>query len=257
MDEALYLRILSELAEIQYRGIVNFNRYNEPLSDRVVLDRLRQARALLPKAVLQTYTNGDYLTRGYLEELHAAGLDRIFIMTYLGDQDEFSDTDILSRMTAKAMQLGLRCQFTTAVHGVRYTAKLLHDTMKIRLDARNFAAVGTDRGKLIQLAPYVRTSWCAIVFEEVYIDWNGKVVPCCNIRSDAPEHERYVVDDLSGGRSIFEAYASSFLVEWRRSLFNYDPKRKPCDSCRHEVPVDNTESRRLIEKLVKVYVRPM
>src|SRR5262245_6641940 len=63
MDEALYLRILSELAEIDYCGIVNFNRYNEPLADRVILDRLRQARALLPKATLQTYTNGDYLTR--------------------------------------------------------------------------------------------------------------------------------------------------------------------------------------------------
>ena len=104
------------------------------------------------------------------------------------------------------------------------------------------------------MEPYKRTSWCPTVFTDVYIDWNGKVVPCCNIRSDAPEHGGYVVDDLSAGSSIFHAYAASRLVDWRRSLFNFDPKSAPCDSCRYALMPDNAESRNLIGKLAKAFL---
>ena len=254
MDEALYLRILSELAEVDYHHVVTYSRYNEPLADRVILTRLRQARQALPLALLSTHTNGDYLTREYMEELCEAGLNRLHVMAYLGNDEEFADDAVLGRMEAKIAQLGLPFEFTTRLPGVRYTARLRHETMTISLDARNFRLIGTDRGKLVTLQPYVRTSPCAIVFEEMYVDWNGRVMPCCNLRSDAPEHQGYVVADLSEGTSIFEAYASSPLVEWRRSLFNVRPKRAPCDSCRHELLDTSERSRRLIERLEAVIV---
>src|SRR5688572_22288689 len=37
MDEALYLRILGDLNSIQYKGQIQFGRYNEPLADRIIL----------------------------------------------------------------------------------------------------------------------------------------------------------------------------------------------------------------------------
>jgi radical SAM protein with 4Fe4S-binding SPASM domain len=253
MDEGLYLRILSELAEISYGHIITYNRYNEPLADRIILQRLRQARTALPQACLSTATNGDYLTRPYLDELQDAGLNRLFIMTYLGNDEPFSDASMLTRMTSKALELGLRCEFTEATAGVRYSAALTYHGMDVYLEARNFAVVGTDRGKLVAMPPYVRTSWCPVVFTDLVIDWNGRVVPCCNIRSDAPEHANYVVDDLSTGRSIFESFAASNLVNWRRSLFNFESKQPPCDSCRHAL-TDEAKGRRLVEKLAKAFI---
>lgn len=255
MSEELYLRILAELAEIDYRGVITYSRYNEPLADRIILTRLRQARAALPNAILSTHTNGDYLTREYLEALRDAGLNRMIIMAYLGNDDQFSDVQTLTRMTAKMVDLGLRGEFTRAEAGARYTAKLAYKGMQVRLDARNFAAVGTDRGKLVQLEPYIRTSWCPVVFTDMYIDWNGNVVPCCNIRSDAPEHTDYIVDDISTGRSIFEAWAAGKLVGWRRSLFNFGPKQAPCDSCRYALSPDNPASRHLVTKLANAFIR--
>ncbi len=254
MDEALYLRILSELAEINYRGVITYSRYNEPLADRIILERIRQARAALPQAVLSTHTNGDYLTRAYLDQLRDAGLNRIFIMTYLGNNEPFSDQKVLSRLASKAVDLGLRCEFTLALAGVRYNATLAYDGMEVQIEARNYAEVGTDRGKLIQLAPYVRTAWCPVVFDAFYVDWDGSVVPCCNIRSDAPEHRDYVVDHLQSGISIFEAWASSGLVEWRKSLFNFEEKAAPCDSCRYAVLPEDEKVRGLVEVINRAFI---
>jgi hypothetical protein len=93
-----------------------------------------------------------------------------------------------------------------------------------------------------------------VVFRDLYIDWNGRVVPCCNIRSDAPEHAGYIVDDLSTGRSVFEAFAASRLVDWRRSLFDYEPKAAPCDTCAYEEMPDDESSRKLIATLKRAFV---
>src|SRR5439155_16258576 len=104
MDEELYLKIISELAEIDYRGTITYSRYNEPLADRIILTRLREARAALPNALLSTHTNGDYLTRDYLDDLRKSGLNRIIIMTYAGNDDSFSHCDILTRMVSKLQE---------------------------------------------------------------------------------------------------------------------------------------------------------
>jgi hypothetical protein len=255
MDESLYLRILSELAEIDYNKVITYSRYNEPLANRIFLQRLREARAALPRACLSTFTNGDYLTRPYLDELRDAGLNRIHVMTYLGDDEPFSDTKILTRMMSKVADLGLPCEFTLATEGVGYWASLSYDGMEVDLGAKNFAVAGTDRGKLVQVSPYVRTSWCPLVFRHVYIDWNGCVVPCCNIRSDAPEHVKYIVDDLSAGRSIFEAYASSSLVDWRRTLLDFGPKPAPCDSCCIGVMKDTPKTRAVMNLLAQLFIK--
>jgi len=85
MPEDLYLQIMTELSEINYCEQITFSRYNEPLSDRIILTRIRQARELLPRAFLQAHTNGDYLTRSLLDELRDAGLNRLRVQVYLGN----------------------------------------------------------------------------------------------------------------------------------------------------------------------------
>ncbi|OAI30631.1 hypothetical protein A1351_22430 [Methylosinus sp. R-45379] len=249
MHEDLYLRIVNDLADIAYDRVVTYSRYNEPLSDRIILKRLRQARIRLPNAHLTTFTNGDYLTREYLEELRDSGLNSINIMTYLGNTARYSDVEMLTAMTNKVKQLGLPCEFSEAKEGVGYAAELRYPGMRVKLLSRNFERTGVDRGGQVPIGSYRRESWCPVVFKHFYVDWNGCVVPCCNIRSDIREHEAHVVADLNDGRTIFEAYAASALVDWRRSLFNYETKKAPCSSCSHSVPQDTPEMRALIAQI--------
>lgn len=257
MDEALYLRILSDLASIGYDGVVTYSRYNEPLADRVILTRLRQARAALPKACLSTHTNGDYLTRAYLDELREAGLNRLRVQVYLGNDDRFSDTRMLTRMSRRLNDLGLPYEFVLAAAGVRYMAAVRYEGMEVTFDARNFDAMGVDRGQLVTLAqPYTREAPCLVVFQHLYIDHDGSIVPCCNIRSDEPSHRDYVVGTLRDGRSLFEAYANGPLADWRRGLLTYGPKRKPCDTCRYEIPPGTPELRAQLDQLAARLIGP-
>lgn len=240
MDEELYLRILRELGSIDYRGCITYSRYNEPLADRIILSRLRQARELVPNAILSTHTNGDYLDRSYLEELRNAGLNTLKVQTYLGNKRKFSDADILTRMSRQLNDIGFPYKFTVVSPGVRYMAAVRVRGMDVTVDARNFDVIGVDRGQTVSLPQkYERISPCLVVFQHLYIDYDGSVVPCCNIRSDEPRHKQYVVENLSNGTTIFEAFANSALTDWRRSLLRYGKKKPPCNTCAYEALPDS------------------
>jgi MoaA/NifB/PqqE/SkfB family radical SAM enzyme len=235
MDEGLYLRILSELAAIEYNQVITYSRYNEPLADRIILTRLRQARQILPKACLSTHTNGDYLNGKYLDELKESGLKRLRVQVYLGNKEPFDDRRILIRMEQRLKNLGLPYQMIGAERGIRYMAQVDHKGMEVTFDARNFAAIGVDRGQTINLPQtYQRRSPCLIVFQHLYVDYDGTVVPCCNIRSDEPGHAPFLIDRLGENRSIYQAYAGNSLAAWRRALIGFGPKNKPCNSCSYE-----------------------
>jgi hypothetical protein len=236
MEEALYLRILSELAAIDFDKVVTYSRYNEPLADRIILTRLRQARLALPKAYLSTHTNGDYLNRQYLDELKEAGLNRLRVQVYSGSKEvPFDDRRVLTRMIQRIRSLDLPYKMIAAVPGIRYLALITYEGMEVTFDARNFAEIGVDRGQTIALPkPYERRSPCLIVFQHLYIDYDGTVVPCCNIRSDEPQHAPFVIDRLAENRSIYQVFANSPLAFWRRSLIGFGPKMKPCSTCGYE-----------------------
>lgn len=239
MDEGTYLRILDELAEVDYRGSITYSRYNEPLADRAtILTRIRQARERLPGAFLFTHSNGDFATRDYLDALAEAGLNALRMQTYPGNDERWEDAAILARQARQLERLGLAASPMIHAPGVRHMVRADHPRLELTIDARNFDDIGTDRGGLVQLRRKVeRNSPCFVVFQHLYIDYNGSIVPCCNIRSDVPAHEPYVVARLDGRLSIYEAYAR--LAGWRRSLLTFGPKKAPCDTCAYEeIPYD-------------------
>jgi len=232
MAEELYLRILSDLASIDYKGAITWCRYNEPLADRIILTRIKQARDMLPEAFLYTHTNGDYLKLPYLGELRDAGLNQLKVQVYLGPNDRFSDTAMLTRMTQRLMDLGLRFEFTRVHAGDRYVAKVRYEGVEVTFEGWNYDKHANDRAQTVTVSQVPnRTSPCLIPFTEIYIDYDGSMTPCCNIRSDEPTHKPYIVGDLGGGRSIFDVYADRQLASWRKSLAPFGEKAKPCNTC--------------------------
>jgi len=242
MESSLYDKVLKELSEIDYKGKIFYSRYNEPFADRMILDRLRQARTTLPKARLCTFTNGDYLTPEFLGEIYDAGLREMYVSLYLGNKVRFDDDRMEARIERFVEKMGLSGSWKIRTRGVEYHFKADYRDMELVVFGRNFNEIGYDRGGTVQLAnACTRRSPCLIPFTAMYIDANGSVVPCCNIRSDIPDHRGYLVGDLHND-SIYDIYAKR-LVGWRAELIRFGGKKTPCDMClMHETKIPATEA---------------
>ena len=248
MPETLYLGILNQLQDANYRQMISFSRYNEPLADRIILRRLEQARERLPEALLHTNTNGDYLTPAYLDELAAAGLRSLNIQVYLGNDDRYDHERMRTRLNRTIDYLQLNATMVRDEPDAWLEATAECHGLRLRLYARNFELNGCSRGDSVPIQmTYRRTSPCLSPFHHVYIDFNGKVMPCCNLRSDVTDHRSAIVSDLNTAPDLFLVYASETMAAWRRSLIGFEGKTGHCATCSF-VPYDDTPENRSIHR---------
>lgn len=257
MPEALYLGILDQLRDADYRQMISYSRYNEPLADRIILSRIEQAKARLPKAILHTNTNGDYLTAQYLGELADAGLRSLNVQIYLGNDDRYDHERMRAKLLRTIEHLQLNASMVKDDPGVWLEASAECAGIRMRIYARNFELNGCSRGESVPIQlMYRRTSPCLSPFHHVYIDFNGKVMPCCNLRSDVPGHADAVVDDLNTANDLFLVYAGEALASWRRSLIGFEKKAGHCATCSFVTYGDTPENlaihRQLVERAERV-----
>lgn len=259
LKQSLYDRLLSDLAEVSFKGSLVLNSYNEPLFDRAILDRIAEARAALPKARIMVYTNGDYLTPGYVDELAQAGLDYMHVSIHLKQGDRYTDLYVLDRIAEVAHRTGLRARFKAVRPAELIVARFDHPTMEIETRAIDFQQHGNDRGGLLpDLTPAnVRTDPCSFVFSHVHMGFTGNVVPCCHIRSDRPEHARHVVGNLGQAESIFDIFFGAKAAAWRRGLVHDRAKGGPCASCTVPLIAGQADVRAQFQRAYRSYVQPM
>ena len=237
MPEDTYLSVLQQLKEIDYDQEITYSRYNEPLSKKdIILKRIKQAREYLPKAKLRTNTNGDYLSLDYIHQLRDAGLNQLFIQQYLGNKQTY-DHDRLKRiMIQKIERLGVEYTIITDIRNHRLEFDLHIEGITVHLRARNFSIEGTARTKQVEEAncDYTRTQACKQPFNNMYIDYNGSVMICCNSRSDIPEHKDANMGSIYNDK-IWNIFRSESYIPWREHLLNDGPKKGICEKCKIDV----------------------
>lgn len=236
MEEDKYLNLISQLQEIDYSGELTFSRYNEPLSHRdLFLKRVKQARSALPNATLRTNTNGDYVTRDYIEELCDIGFDQLWIQQYLANNERYNHDRMRKRAERKIKKLGLPAKILTDIEGCKLEYDVSHRDMTIHIRSRNFELDGSSRGDTIQIAEdYTRTQKCTQVTNNMYIDFNGSVMVCCALRSDVPGQESGIMGHIDDGK-LWDIYMSDKYKPWREHHEKDGPKEGFCKSCRDSV----------------------
>ncbi len=231
MLEALYLKILNELKSINYSNMISYSRYNEPTSNReIFIKRLKQAKTIIPNATLHTNTNGDFLTRDYLDELYESGLKSMNIQSYLSKNEIFNTDNIKIKIDIMAEKLGL--DFVEKINSIdRYEIAFKYKEMNLNMYARDFRLNGNNRGGVLDTIPaIIRKSPCYIPFTDIYIDYNGKVLPCCNFRSDIKEHNNFILGDANN-ESILDIFNNIKMKKLRKKLLKDIDKLKPCNEC--------------------------
>jgi radical SAM protein with 4Fe4S-binding SPASM domain len=82
MDRVIYSTLLSQLADLNFQGEVNFHFYAEPLLCKRLTEYVQSAKRELPAVSIVLYTNGDFLTPEKFADLKQAGLDTFFITSH-------------------------------------------------------------------------------------------------------------------------------------------------------------------------------
>ena len=227
--------------------------YNEPLSDRAIVGHISRVREAAPAATISVYSNGDYVNAEYLAELRMAGLDEIHLSIHTGDREDLNDAKVERRVAVLSRKIGAEVRFSQYRPGVQYKAKVKYPGMRIQLYEPNMKTLGSNMGELIKAVErdFHRTSPCLEPFTHFTVNYNGQVVPCCHIRSDAAAHKNHVICDLHEVDTIFDAYAHARLVEWRRSLASFGEKSSPCGTCDNAVIPDTWATRRRFKAVAK------
>ncbi len=233
LDADVYHRVLRDLSSIEYRADIVLHYYNEPLADPYICDRIKEAAAACPRANIEIYTNGDYLNREMVERLAESGLTSMVISVHLGNDSAWSDADIVSRLCDLSVRIGIPAKVDQLDAGAYIKARFPHKRIRIVVDHRDYYAMGYDRGELMKnvAVPAVSNRPCLQPFTESYVSWSGDVFPCCNVHPDVAEHQRYKIGNLRDFSSIFDAYANSDLVDWRKTLSSGELRKSPCTTC--------------------------
>ena len=251
MDRDLYSSILDQLSAISYDDTISYSRYNEPLADRIILDRIKEAREKLPHAKLHTNTNGDYLNRSYLTEIFDSGLDSIGIQLYLKNEELYNHTKTKYRakQTAQRLEIDLPDPVIDD-EGEWLEYHLPYRSTIIRMYGRNFSKNGTSRGDQVDIhLDYQRTSPCLAPIWTTYIDYDGSMMPCCNVRSDIDDHKPYIIEKLKRGDDLFLAHSNYRMTSMRRLLLNEEVKTGVCRSCNFALEAMDDQRRTILRNL--------
>ena len=246
MSDALFFSIMRQLCQIDYAGIIYIHRYNEPLADKAyTLSRIRDIRAFIPKARVQIFTNGDYLDRVYLDELATLGVDEIQATVHAGPGGLTDIESLRKEQDRRTAELGL--PFETYIEdNVRIAATVLPGGLKLNYNAHDFYrgmedgnTWAYDRGVLSIPRKYVRTKPCLVQFVEIDVEWDGTLLPCCQINNDAFAHNDYVLGKLTPEDDMFVMWTNANYVKWRISMSGEEAKGSPCATCDYGAPPDD------------------
>ena len=253
MDDALFEGIVSQLGAMAWRGTLRFHRYNEPLADRdYVLRRLEACRSLAPGASVLIQTNGDYLDRSYLEAIHNAGCRTIFCTAYLKEAAPYDHATAMATVADRLRRLEVPFEWTALQPGHQVVARAVFRDMDFVMRSVNLRVDASNRGgSLGNNAGDVRTQPCLRPFDELQIECDGTLMPCCDLRSDYADHRLCTLGRLKPGDSLLAAWASESYVAWRKALFSFEPKQKPCTTCANPSLPDTADLRQAVSSYRK------
>ena len=228
-------QMLEDLAAANWAGKLTFSRYNEPFADPIFLTRLDEAHHRLPTATLHTNTNGDYLDTGLLWSAYDFGLRSLNIQLYIPEHRPFNTFE------AKYVLLGIQHRtsftFTRVAGNGRWFEWSGTDPrmpeLRVRAYARDFSQDGTNRCDLdVRKRSKIRLSPCREPMHSMYIDYNGTVMPCCNMRSDYPPHKDYALGWMSATPGcLAKIWNGKRAITFRQVVGRAGPKPLPCLQC--------------------------
>lgn len=204
MDIELYKRIMKDLKRINYKGVILFSAYGEPLLYKEIYKLLRLTKKYCPDCHLEIITNGDLATDKLVRQLFKSGLDTLLFSLYDGKHQIKEVENLKERLNLNDEQIKYR---------IRYN--------KSNIILSNRAGM-IEEGKSLKL-PLKKP--CLYPFYQITIDWDGSVPICPHDWNKSP------IVGIINGENILDVWNSHKFNKVRKALILNDRDFKPCNKC--------------------------
>ncbi len=229
MDNKLLLKILNELAAIDYDQSFIWSGYGEPLADESIIDDIRLAKKMLPSSYQRLYTNGDYLTNEMIHALENAGLDQLRVSLYpISDHRSEKPKLLKSLVDRTGLELADR---SSRYDGLQLTGSRVLIIVQVKdFKPKQMYSRGGYLSKESGYDDYQRTLPCFSPVMHLSVSHNGKCMLCCQVRPDVKEHRSAIIGDLNvEDYSIYHYYRD--LSSSRKALLSPGAKTGVCKTC--------------------------
>ncbi len=201
MDPELFESLMQQLVDMNYKGSISYEFYNEPMLAKNVYLFVEMTRKYLPENRIDFYTNGTLLDRKSFDRFMSLGVSRFIVTKHKGEGAYVFDETFAS----------LNDQEKSKV--------IYQNYMDLKLTNRGGAVDAGPKGAL-KLVP------CLIPSFLVTITVLGNVLPCFE-----DYHEEMIMGNIDE-KPLKEIWASEAFQKLRKDLaFGKRHAHSPCDKC--------------------------
>jgi len=208
----LYQKIMAELNQLGYDGLLLFSAFCEPLLHPQLEKLILTAKASCPKARVEIVTNGDLLNPGRLEALFGAGLDVLLISLYDGP-------DQAAKFEAMRQEAGLNQD--QVLLRPRWLGPEEHFGMAL---SNRAGMVEIEAAGVRRLTEPLQNR-CFYPFYEMMVNTDGTVLLCPHDWG-----KRLKMGNLISS-SVIEIWQSDLMKQVRLNLARPDRGFEPCLAC--------------------------
>lgn len=190
--------VLSQLSKLGYKGRLSFHSFNEPLTDKRLVEIIKYGHLILPSCEIIIYSNGDLLDEEKLLEMQEAGMNQLILTIH-----EPTKPDQEKMMLALAR---------------KYPELILLQDLRPSNPSRRL----NNRGGTVKIGQTKHITRCHNILSLI-IRASGKVVLCCH-----DGQEKYVVDNVYE-KSILDILRNPMRL--KRMIDLYYKKQFGCLPC--------------------------
>ena len=212
ISEELHNKIMLQLSEYNYSGILAYSGFNEPLLNKAIYKNIKTARSYLPDCKIELVTNGDPLNKKRLSQLFESGLSTLLISVYDGEEDEKKFYKLCNSIGLEEKQFLIRNRYLP--------------------EDQDFGITLSNRGGLLKNAEHsikpLEKSLnrpCYYPSYTFFIDYNGDVLMCSHDWG-----KKNILGNLNQ-ESFYDIWTSQISEMTRKGLIKGDRTFSPCDVC--------------------------
>lgn len=168
------MKTLKHIMDKIENNTLRLQHYGESLIDNNIVEKIKYIKKRKPKMNLIINTNGTLITNKIVRELFSAGLTHIIISYHV--KESISKLDKISKKYRKNIEV-IILENNENINklkelGYKVTIKKLRDLGIIK------------KNKIF--TNNVKERCAFIKYNEVVIEWNGDIVPCCEVYDNHP-----------------------------------------------------------------------